>query len=353
MNVRSVALAVVTVVAGLLLLWWFTRSTGLGAAEVLHRFSSVKPGPLMLVLVATAASAALGGEKWRLAEGALSGRRPTRRQAIALSAMGTALGQVMPAPIASALVRGVGVRIRHGGGGRRGALASVWEQLFDIAVFVLFLGPAAAAVLTQDWRFFVLGAPIVAVLVDCLVGPGADLGRRYLPGAATLLDTRLCLSLYRLSLLRFVLLTVSILGVAATIRSSIPPVALAAAIPPVGVATVLSFVPAGLGVSEWTYVVVLSLSGVAKLESAAFALMTRLLVGFMSLGLGWAAMLLIGPIGGPRESSLLRDDADSRGAAGQPLDRPLDRVKPGADQDEREAVAAPEHVRDRAPDGRD
>jgi hypothetical protein len=308
-------------------LWLFLRATGITGQELALIVRGLQPLPLLLVFVATAISIAAGGEKWRLVEERLSGRYPTRRHAIGLSAVGSAFGQFMPAPVASALVRGGGTHLLTGSGGRRGALSSAWEQLFDIGVICMAAVPALIALRLGDFRVFLFGAPIVAVVGDRLIGVSTVLARRVLPRmAGPLLEASLSLKLYRLSLIKFLALLGMTLGVAAAIGSTIPPLTLAAAIPPVGIAGTLSFVPAGLGVNEWSFVFILGLSGIAQHTVATFALMNRLMVGSLSIAFGLASAMLMQrarPAPQPPSSAEVSrpagDDPYGDGTAGKPL----------------------------------
>lgn len=321
MRARRILVALLTIGIGAVLLWLFVRATGITGRELERTLLNLRPLPLLVILAATVLSTAAGAEKWRLVEGHLSGRHPTRRHAFGLSALGSALGQFLPAPIASALVRGGGTRLLTGGGGRRGAFSSAWEQLFDIGVIGIVAVPALIALRLGDFRIFLFGAPILAAVADRLIGMSTRLAHRVLPRmAGPLLDPSLSLKLYRLSLIKFLALIGMTLGVAAAIGSTIPPLPLAAAIPPVAIAGTLSFVPAGLGVNEWSFVFILGLSGIAQHTVATFALMNRLLVGSLSIALGLGSAILVRRAATPAAGSGLAGDEPYRnGTAGEPF----------------------------------
>jgi hypothetical protein len=296
----------------------FLRVTGFDVRELGPVLRNLRPLPLAAILASTVLSTAAGAEKWRLVEGALSGRLPTRGRAFGLSAVGSALGLFMPAPVASALARGGGSRLLTGAGGRRGAFSSAWEQLFDMGVIGIAAVPALIALRLGDFRVFLVGAIILAGGCDRLVGAGTRLARRVCPQAmGRLLDPALSLKLYRLSLVKFVALVGMTLGVAAAIRSDIPPLPLAAAVPPVAIAGMLSFVPGGLGVNEWTFALILGLSGVTQHAVATFSVMNRLLVGSLSIVLALASMSLA-RFGG-RPSALSTNHPYRDGTAREPL----------------------------------
>ncbi|MGH6956459.1 MAG: lysylphosphatidylglycerol synthase domain-containing protein, partial [Caulobacteraceae bacterium] len=154
-----------------MLLWLLVRSTGVRAEDLKQACLHLRPIPLLAILAAIAVSIAAGAEKWRLVQNRFSPKPVGRGRAVALSAMGSAAGQFLPAPIASALARGGGTHVLEGAGGRRGALSSVWEQLFDILVIGLFTVPALLALRFDDVRWFLVGVPPIAITGDWLAGP--------------------------------------------------------------------------------------------------------------------------------------------------------------------------------------
>jgi uncharacterized membrane protein YbhN (UPF0104 family) len=108
-----------------------------------------------------------------------------------------------------------------------------------------------------------------------------------------LLTPALSRALYRLSLVRYGLLTVITCAAGAAAGVEIPPATIAAVIPLVAAAAVLSFLPAGLGVNEWTFTHLLGLWGVQAEAAVEFAIANRLIVAGASVALGTLAALAL------------------------------------------------------------
>lgn len=296
MNRRSQLFAGVALGLGIALLWRFVATSGVSVDALLGRLARLRALPLLIIVAATGGNIIAGAEKWRLVEARLTGVAPIRAHALALSAIGAGLGQLIPAPLASALVRGAGNRIKHAAGARSGAFSSIWEQTFDLGMFALLLPVALAALGSRRWEVFILGAPLTAALTDRLIRPCATLAGRLLPRADKLFDPTLCLALYRLSVVRFATLSAITLSVAAAIDSTVPLAAIAAAIPPVGLAATASLVPAGLGVNEWSFTFILGFVGVAGAQAGLFVLMNRIVAGSIAVifGAGGALAFVLG-----------------------------------------------------------
>lgn len=291
---RRLLLGAVPAVAGPIIFWLLLRNSGLSAAELMQLAVSLRPAPVLLIIVATVAHVALAGEKWRLVEARFAGVAPERRDAVLYSAIGTALGQFLPPPLANAAIRGAGNRFARGGGARRGALTSVWEQLFDLGVCAVMCAPAALGLVLLSPRMFLVSAAVAAVAADVLVGPVVAWGAKVARLPTQLHDRRLAQQLYRLSLARFAILVLITLSVVWAIGSSIEPLQLASIIAPVAVGSMVSCLPAGLGVNEWSFVALLAYGGVPFAVAALFAIANRLLVGSAALLVGLGAALAFG-----------------------------------------------------------
>ena len=291
---RSFFLGAAATCVGPMLLWALLRRAGIGFGDLPGLLGGLRPAPLVLVVLATALQIALAGEKWRLVEIRLADRRPTRRQALAYSLIGTAIGQFLPPPLANALVRGGGNHLSAGEGGRGGALTSVWEQLFDFGVVLLLLAPSMLAVSLGRPLVFVVSAPLVLLIGDRLVGPVVQAVGRRLKFSAILTDPGLTTMLYRLSVLRFCLLTLATWAVAVAARFDISFSALAATIAPVVTASILSFLPAGIGVNEWSFLFLLGAFGAPLRAIAEFSLINRIVVASISLLLGLIGAFSLG-----------------------------------------------------------
>lgn len=257
--------------------------------------SALRRVNLRLALVAAlgmAVSTMLGARKWQRVEACLSDSSHTFVHACAATAIGMGVGQLLPTSVSSALVRGLGNRVMKRSG-RHGALASAWEQLFDLAAAALLAGPCVAVLLLGHARYAVAGFAVALVVGEVCCAPVARWIVRLARMNANLASARLARFLWRVSLMRVLVL----MGVTVTIGQAfalhIHPWELAAAVPAVQLASVLSFIPAGLGVNELTFVGLLGSAGTPVSLAAAFALLNRTLQTCIAVGLAICGCALL------------------------------------------------------------
>jgi uncharacterized membrane protein YbhN (UPF0104 family) len=250
--------------------------SGHGVDYVTAALRRVNPGLAVTAGLAMAVNYMLAAKKWQRVEASLSGSPHTFVHACAATAIGMGVGQVLPTVVSSALVRGLGNRaVRRSG--RHGAIASGWEQLFDLAVAGLLVGPCIVALVLGHIRLAV-AASAAALLAGelCCVG-AARLLVRLARLNADLATPRLSKFLWRVSVMRIGVLMAVTVMIGRAFALNIPPWQLATAVPAVVLASVLSFIPAGLGVNELTFVGLLGSAGTPVPIAAAFALLNRTL----------------------------------------------------------------------------
>ncbi|HKM60922.1 MAG TPA: lysylphosphatidylglycerol synthase domain-containing protein, partial [Acidisphaera sp.] len=218
----------------------------------------------------------------------------------ACTAFGLLTGQLLPPSVGAAAARSAGVKLL-GGTIVQATSATAFEQVFDaalacwcaaatLATIALHLAPAAWLLATAvACALGVLSTLLATRRLSTLLvrddpgaGPASRFGRLRQWVAArvswqALLDPALTWRLVALSACRYGALIVS--AYAAALAGDLP-VALwqVAAVMPLAVLTVLvSFVPAGLGVNEWTFASALTVLGVPFATAAEFALLNRFL----------------------------------------------------------------------------
>jgi len=276
-NVRwRLVLGGIGIAIGLALCVALLHLSGHGAGYVMAALRRVNPGLAVAAGLAMALNYMLAAKKWQRVEASLSGSPHAFIHACAATAIGMGVGQLLPTVVSSALARGLGNRaVRRSG--RHGAIASGWEQLFDLAVAGLLVGPCIAALVLGHIRL-AMGATAAALLAGelCCVRVGRLMGRLARLNA-NLATPRLCKFLWRVSVVRIVVLMVVTVMISRAFALNIPPWELAAAVPAVMLASVLSFIPAGLGVNELTFVGLLGSAGTPVPIAAAFALLNRTL----------------------------------------------------------------------------
>ena len=270
------ALGGIGIVIGLALCVALLHLSGHGVDYVMAALRRVNPRLAVAAGLAMAVNYMLAAKKWQRVEASLSGSPHTFVHASAATAIGMGVGQLLPTVVSSALVRGLGNRVVRRSG-RYGAIASGWEQLFDLAVAGLLVGPCVAALVFGYIRLAV-AASAAALLAGeaCCVG-AARLTVRLARLNANLAMPSLCKFLWRVSLVRMVVLMIVTVMIGRAFALNIPPWELATAVPAVVLASALSFIPAGLGVNELTFVGLLGSAGTPVPVAAAFALLNRTL----------------------------------------------------------------------------
>lgn len=302
--------AAVSILAGLLLAAALVILADIDGREILELLFSVQPAGFAALVVLLGLNVVLAAEKWMLVEDRLTwGESLPRPLSLALTALGTAAGQVLPIQLATVLTRSLGARIISGSGTVRSAVSSIFEQAFDLIV-VAPLGILTLVCLgTGDatgWPFLA-ASTLLAVLAA--IGPtmrrgSAVAGKFAGHGAAGarlkrllnsltnsgLVDPGLARRLFLLSAARFAILCAAAAATSEAVGLDVPALHLAAAMPLVVLASVFVTTPAGLGVNEFTFGVVLAALGTPFDAAVEWALVNRVLVT--------VASLIIGGIGG-------------------------------------------------------
>lgn len=266
----------------------------------------------------------LSNLKWRKIDASLrrsSDSAPSETTSFALTSAGVVLGQILPVQFSMSAARTLGTYF-YGSPLKRGTAGTLFEQSFDVLI-VGFLAVASAL----TWLFkggsilWVVSAVIMMLLALLAAGPLIRVVRwlasltsrkagprnRILRRLADFEQSGffkigLARQLMMLSAARFVIQVLMAAQVAEAVGAHIPVWHLAAAMPFVTIAYVLSITPGGLGVNELSYAFALNIFGTPVTVGAQWALENRILVVlscFVVAGFG-AAMLCIEKIVVPR-----------------------------------------------------
>jgi len=315
---RSLVSTIASTLLALTLVIALFRVSHVDVAHVWRLVLSARPWPLLVLVLMTGLQVVLASEKWRLVEQQLAGSKPPpRRLCLALTALGTAAGQVLPLPVATALCRSLGSQILIGSGAVRGAVGTMFEQSFDFLVVCLLALASIGCLRAGDAVHFAgLAFALISVAL-VLVGPTARLTkagvlRLAAPGsvfgihvqtiAATLvksglIDPRLARRLFILSALRFIALCLMAGATTEAVGLDVPLLQLAAALPLVMLASTLAATPAAIGVNEWAFVAVLMAFGTPLDIATQWAIANRILVAAASLVVGVLGTVLVHPPG--------------------------------------------------------
>src|SRR5579883_3817 len=283
MKLRSGAVAVVSLAIGLALVGLLLRISGLGLQDITARFAGMDTRAFFGLVCLIILNAFLSSEKWRITDRAIrhtSNRELSQFESFTLSALGSALGQILPVQLSMPLARTLGTRI-HGRAFNRGTLGSLFEQSFDV-FFGCFLMIASVGtyLLHGQWNIWVALAVPCAAIAILSVGTILGLTRRLAGKAVSeranpvgwrkfaielsnsaLLEPALGRKLMFFSALRFVVFVLMAGEITRAIHMAIPLWRLAAAMPFALLSTAAGITPGGLGLAEFTYVGVLAALG--------------------------------------------------------------------------------------------
>ena len=314
---RSVAATLLTTTAAVLVLCALTYSANVDLAHLWATLRKVHVVPVLVLVSLFTLNAVLAAEKWRIVEECLTKKKVSRRLCIALTALGGALGQILPMQVATAATRATGIRVVRGSGALRGGLGTLFEQSFDIITMIPLAAASLACVALNSVAMWpvLAGSALLATILTA--GPaaahfdavlartesGGVTGRSWRSLCARLsgtglLEPRLLRGLILLSTARFVVLCAAAVATTQAIGSSIPTIDLAAAMPIVVLATGLSMVPGGLGVNELTFGVTLAAFGSPLAATLEWALANRVLTAVASTLIGAAGAAAIPGIRG-------------------------------------------------------
>jgi hypothetical protein len=253
----------------------------------------------------------LSSVKWRMTDRVISkgeGRPLPTPTAFGLTAIGVAFGQFLPIQISMSIARTLGTLV-YGRALRRGTVATLFEQAFDLFVAVLMMVASACTLLVHGggavWLAFGLFGALLGVSgVGSLMKLANRLAARLTVQAtyaahsrpslaelqqSGLFHANLARPLTLISFARFVVLVLIASQVSSGVHIAIPLWRLGAAVPFGLLAGVVGITPGGLGLSEAAYATFFKLSGLSLALSTQWAIANRLLAT--------AAIFIVGGVG--------------------------------------------------------
>jgi hypothetical protein len=299
MRPRSIIAVLVSLLVGIGLIVLLLLASNVSWQEVLGRSLAVDRMAFVRLVLLFALNSFLSSEKWRMTDRVIShgeGNPLPRSTAFGLTTMGVALGQFLPIQVSMSIARTLGT-LFYGRALRRGTVATLFEQAFDLLVAVLMIVASTCTLLVHGggavWLAFGLCGALLGVsgvgslmrLVNRLAGRLTAKRTNWVRWRRTLFDFQqsglfqenLARPLTLVSLARFVVLVLMTDQVSSGIHIAIPLWRLAAAVPFGLLAAVVGITPGGLGVSEAAYAAMLRLSGLSLVASTQWAIANRLL----------------------------------------------------------------------------
>jgi uncharacterized membrane protein YbhN (UPF0104 family) len=304
MKARSLAVTLLPLAAAAVLLILLIRAANIDLHRLAEVLIKVHIATIALIVLMMAVMCWCSAKKWQIiAEKTAGANRQDRRSHyyFAYTAFGMLAGQVIPAHVSTAISRGVGLMLHRQGTVAHGAGATAFEQSFDL----LLAGFCAVATLaTIALHFTVVTwflATVCAVAIGAKVAALSALKLLRISHVASfqtnpvwnpvqaiayaiafvdqlgVLQPPVIHRLSALSLVRYLALIGSAYAVALAGDLPVPLWQVAAAMPLVVIAVLISFVPGGLGINEWTLASVLTAFGLPFSTAVEFALLNRVL----------------------------------------------------------------------------
>jgi len=235
----------------------------------------------------------LSAVKWRLVMGELQDVDETMlslRAAFFFTCIGATLSLVLMPHAAMPTGRALGARLYGSLPVVRSFSASILEQVFDVVVIVVFAAFGVAVLLPKALPgVAVMAFVAIAAIVLVAVRPTVLPQRLRATGIIALFRTSVPLSLASISVLRYVLVALRAFIIAAPAGIVLAPPSFFASFSLVQVSRIIAVTPLGLGVVDWTWAGVLSLSHLSLSVAASFVLLQRsldMLSTLIALGVG-------------------------------------------------------------------
>lgn len=302
MRVRLIYSGLALLLAAALLVT-LVRASGVSATELWALLRRPTAAYLIAIVLTSLVHMGCSALKWRAVMRRVA---PAESEAAGLrffffySCLGGGLAQFLTVHASSLLVRGLATRLHHRVPFSRGAATSIYEQAFDVVVLVV-VGLTTAAALALGWGLGswlgLVAASLVAAALGLVWLAGSATRLFALPSAASpeasllgrikqwlglciglgVVERRLVLRLYALSLVRYIAMFVRALLIAQAVGFVAALADVALAFPIVQAAQIVALTPGSLGIVEWTWSGALVAMGHDFTDAVGFALTLRVL----------------------------------------------------------------------------
>lgn len=281
----------------------------------------VRTRPLFggLIIVSTVFHFWISALKWRLITEQIVDFDTLRTPFLRYTIITGLLAQFLPQQLCVVVVRAVVLRSHDSLRTRYGVASSLFDQVFDFLIPALLVIPGLLVILgyfsTQQFliiSFVMLLCPgiVVALFAGKFIkvsgrvvrlvpgigrwfsGPAIQGGKR---DETLLFSMAIVTRLYVLSIIRYVNLLLRSCLVVGAVGLKVPLTAVVSAFSPVLLSGVISVTPANLGIAEWGWVGLLTISGLASETAAKFALLNRCYVflAVIAVNMGLAVCLFL------------------------------------------------------------
>lgn len=302
------------------LIYALFRFGGLNLSDIFEVILSLPSWVLFAHLGMTLLNLLIGARKWQyvVAKTSPKDEKISIMYSLMVTSTGAFLGRFMPIQLSTMGVRSLSLKKEGYGSLSKGAATSLISQVLDVYVIALFLLPGILFITNiispQIWLTIVIILVISGFLILLLfLETFGAWGLRFLErnerskfwknnifvriknllkqGLGTALFTnRTIATLFGLSLLRFINLVARSFTIFFALEVGLSPLPIFSIASITQLSLAIAITPGNFGIREWTWIGLLSLTGVGAESSAQFALINRVF-GLTSITL---ASLLIG-----------------------------------------------------------
>lgn len=264
------------------LLWLLVVTSDLTWDQVAGVIDAVTGFHVVAFFAITVGLLGLSALKWRLVMAHLpAGDTPearplSRRSAFLYTCLGAVLGLVMMPHVAKHAGRAMGAKFHGGLPAGKSVAASLFEQVFDLAMLVVLAG-FGAILLAPFLTPFILGFLGIALAASVVVlrRPHLMPQRFHMADLTRMLRSPLALRLCTISLIAYAMTALRAFIVAVPAGIALLPAEFFASFSLVQLSRLIAVTPMGLGVADWTWASVLALLDVPLALAAGFVLLNR------------------------------------------------------------------------------
>ena len=319
MTLRRTFLLTCSIVLAVLLLVLLVKVSKIDIRATVHQLEGVRLLSVLKLLFLNVLLVYFSSEKWRSIDFVwrqTSELIPSRTTSFALTSAGLALGMLLPVQLAMSTARTLGT-FYYGRALKRGTAGTLFEQSFDLLV-VTFLGIASGttylfkggAIMWTTIATIMIAVALLAAglvvrvfrwILDYCANRFASVQNRLLKSLTNLqhsgiLNAKLARRLVNLSTARFCIVVLMSIQTAAAMGLHISHWQMAAAIPFVGITSIIAVTPGGVGVNEIAGVTSLRAFGAPLAVAAQWALGNRVLIAFSYFILAACAAIVLGTV---------------------------------------------------------
>ncbi|MEL7254167.1 MAG: lysylphosphatidylglycerol synthase domain-containing protein [Pseudomonadota bacterium] len=281
---------ILPILGAVILLWLLVVTSDLTWDQLVGVFEATSLSHVAAFTGLTVLMLALSAVKWRMvmvqlpSPDAAGAPPPSRPSSFLYTCLGAVLGIVMMPSVAKHAGRAMGARLHGGLPAGKSVAASLFEQIFDVALLVVLAG-FGAILLAPMLAPFIAGV-LVAVGVACaymLRRPHLIPDRFHMGDLMRILRSPLALRLSSISLGIYLLTALRAFIVAVPAGIALLPAEFFASFSLVQLSRLIAITPMGLGIGDWSWATVLALLDLPLALAAGFVLLNRSLNIFATL----------------------------------------------------------------------